>query len=261
MPSFPTSVFSPTNKSAGQTIQAAHVNDLQDEVVAIEGGIRNGTAPINSSGSTVTSLSVTGDSTHGSTATFSGKIAAGSTTVSIGDSTTGFKELHCSSIYLGGVAFVPAITVLKSTSGTHTAGSAANVSTVTISGLTASDYLLIRYVLRSSSQTTANPVFYHATDGVTLAQTNGGNNLTAANGALTGTCYIMHDVAFGSTRAIARDNGTAIGSAPTGEVASGHDVSLTTALTSSWELALRPGAVTAGGTFHYRVTVHKVAGP
>ena len=69
MPSFPTSVFAPASKSAGQTIQAAHVNDLQDEVVAIEGGYLNGTARLNSSASTLASLSVTGNSTLASSIT------------------------------------------------------------------------------------------------------------------------------------------------------------------------------------------------
>lgn len=66
MPSFPTSVFAPPTRSAGQTIQAAHMNDVQDEINAIEGGYRNGTAPLNSSGSTVTSLHVTNGSTFAS---------------------------------------------------------------------------------------------------------------------------------------------------------------------------------------------------
>lgn len=63
MPSYPTSVKSFTTKNTGDVVQAAHINDLQDEVAAIEAGIRNGTAPINASGSTLTSLSVTGNST------------------------------------------------------------------------------------------------------------------------------------------------------------------------------------------------------
>ena len=63
MPSYPTSVWVPTTKATGDTLQAAHVNDAQDEIVAIEGGIRNGTAPVNSSNSTVANLSVTGGST------------------------------------------------------------------------------------------------------------------------------------------------------------------------------------------------------
>lgn len=67
MASFPGSVFAPTVKSAGQTIQAGHVNDVQDEVVAIEDGYRNATAPLNSSGSTVATLSVAGGSTFAGT--------------------------------------------------------------------------------------------------------------------------------------------------------------------------------------------------
>ena len=49
MPSFPDSVFAPANRSNGQTIDASHVNGVQDEIVAIEGGIINGTARVNSS--------------------------------------------------------------------------------------------------------------------------------------------------------------------------------------------------------------------
>src|SRR3990167_5444714 len=61
--SYPTSVKSFTTKNTSDAIQAAHVNDLQDEVAAIEGGLLNGTAPLNSSNSTLAALSVTGNST------------------------------------------------------------------------------------------------------------------------------------------------------------------------------------------------------
>ena len=54
MPSYPTSVFSAASKTSGQTIQPAHVNDLQDEVTAIEGALINGTAPVHASSLTVT---------------------------------------------------------------------------------------------------------------------------------------------------------------------------------------------------------------
>lgn len=83
MASFPTSVFAPASRSNGQTIDAAHVNDVQDEIVAIEGGFRNGTAPLNSSGSTVATLSVTGGSTM-SSLTVSGPIVAQTLSVTIG---------------------------------------------------------------------------------------------------------------------------------------------------------------------------------
>lgn len=52
MPSFPTSVFAPTTKSAGQVIQPADVNDLQDEVIAVEGAIVNG--PLTLASATIT---------------------------------------------------------------------------------------------------------------------------------------------------------------------------------------------------------------
>lgn len=94
MPSFPTSVFAPTNKSAGQTIQPAHVNDAQDEIVAIEGGYLNGTARLNSSASTVASLGVTGASTIG-----------GRLVVSSGLSVAGNSTL-ASSITLGAIPYV-----------------------------------------------------------------------------------------------------------------------------------------------------------
>ena len=47
-------------RSNGQVIDASHVGDLQDEVAAIEDGLLNGTARLNSSGSTMVSLTVTG---------------------------------------------------------------------------------------------------------------------------------------------------------------------------------------------------------
>lgn len=44
MANYPTGVFAPAAKTAGQTIDAAHINDLQDEVVAIENALLNGVA-------------------------------------------------------------------------------------------------------------------------------------------------------------------------------------------------------------------------
>lgn len=69
MANFPNSVTSFGSKSAGQVIQPSDVNNLQDEVTAIEDGYLNGTAPLNSSNSTVRNLSVTGKSTLASTLT------------------------------------------------------------------------------------------------------------------------------------------------------------------------------------------------
>lgn len=89
MASYPTAVKTFTSKAdgAGNKVFASHLNDLQDEVHAIEDGLLNGTAPISASnasfarlsvaagstfvglsvsaGSTLTTLNVTGGSTFG----------------------------------------------------------------------------------------------------------------------------------------------------------------------------------------------------
>ena len=70
MASFPTSVFAPATKNTGDVVQASHINQLQDEVTAIEDGYLNGTARLNAGASTVATLSVTGASTFAGTAVF-----------------------------------------------------------------------------------------------------------------------------------------------------------------------------------------------
>jgi hypothetical protein len=65
MASYPTSVKVFGTKAAGGTVEASHINDLQDEVNSIEGGLLNGTAPLNSSGSTCASLNVSSNVTIG----------------------------------------------------------------------------------------------------------------------------------------------------------------------------------------------------
>lgn len=49
MASYPSAVKTFTTKNALDTIQPSHINDLQDEIAAIESGLLNGTAPMNSS--------------------------------------------------------------------------------------------------------------------------------------------------------------------------------------------------------------------
>lgn len=65
MASFPTSVKTFTTKQdgPGNSVFAAHVNDIQDEVNAIEAGYLQASARLNSSHSTVAALSVSGGST------------------------------------------------------------------------------------------------------------------------------------------------------------------------------------------------------
>jgi hypothetical protein len=60
---YPNAVKSFATRNAGDVIQPSHINDLQDEVNAVEAGLLQGSAPLNSSNSTVANLSVTGKST------------------------------------------------------------------------------------------------------------------------------------------------------------------------------------------------------
>lgn len=128
MASFPGTNKTFAARSNGQVIDAAHVGDLQDEVAAIEDGYLNGTARLNSSGSTMVSLNVTGSMT---------------------------------------IASAPvAMTLLRASNGTTTTAVAENVDTVAISGLTANDTLEIRFTLEAVTQQTATIQPYNNTDGV-----------------------------------------------------------------------------------------------
>lgn len=77
MASFPSAVKSFVTRNIGDVIQPADVNDLQDEVTAIEAGYINGTAPLNAAASTLASLSVTGNSTIAGTLTVGQLVISG----------------------------------------------------------------------------------------------------------------------------------------------------------------------------------------
>lgn len=106
--SYPGSAKVFTARSAGQTIASAHINDLQDEVNAIETGLLAGTAPLNSSNTVVNNLQVSGNST------ITGSLAVASLTVG---------GVAVSSAFLT----VPTCRVTQST--------AANVNNATLTGL------------------------------------------------------------------------------------------------------------------------------
>lgn len=78
MASYPTTNKTFASRANGTVIDASHVQDLQDEVAALEDGLLNGSARLNSSHSTVANLSVLGGST-----------VAGGLTVAGGSTLTG----------------------------------------------------------------------------------------------------------------------------------------------------------------------------
>lgn len=61
--SYPTTAKTFTVRVAGDTLQPAIINDLQDEVAALEAGLLNGTAPLTSSRANLATLTVVGGST------------------------------------------------------------------------------------------------------------------------------------------------------------------------------------------------------
>lgn len=68
--SYPGAVKTFATRSNGQSIDPSHINDLQDEVSAIESGLLNGTAALNSSATVVASLAVTSSTLSVSTQTY-----------------------------------------------------------------------------------------------------------------------------------------------------------------------------------------------
>lgn len=119
MASFPDSIFSPASKNTGDTIQASHITDLDGEVVAIEQGFRSGTAPLNSSHSTLAALSVSGGSTFAGSVTVGGPFVMPTASTTLSGGSTRFDNV-----------LVPASAGLLRVSGNSTAIAISGFSTV-----------------------------------------------------------------------------------------------------------------------------------
>lgn len=258
MASFPNSVKSFTTKNAGDVIQPADVNDLQDEVNAIEAGYINGTAPLNSSHSTLAALSVTGNSTLASSVTL-GTIpyifpASGASTGAVLTcvSTSG------STMTLGWSTPVTSqMSLIGGSSGSDSNAGAANVATFAISGLTNADVIKVIFSLYSAVAATSYPRLVSATDanGVVSEITTSGQSITGGE-AIVGQALIAASP-LGSTAytSVNTNWGGTLGARTLG-----NNFSATTAWTGSWTLAFRHGGVTAGGTLKYTVNAFKIAG-
>ena len=82
MASYPSAVVTFPTRSNGQTIDASHINAIQDEVTAIESGLLNGTAPLTSSNASVARLTVSSNLQVTGNSTFSANLnIAGASTV------------------------------------------------------------------------------------------------------------------------------------------------------------------------------------
>lgn len=83
MASYPAAVWAPTTKNPGDKIASAHIDDIQNEIIAIEDGLLNSKAPLNSSNATVNTLSVAAGSTFVGSAVFSSNVTLSTGTLTI----------------------------------------------------------------------------------------------------------------------------------------------------------------------------------
>lgn len=180
MPSFPTSIFSPASKNTGDTIQAAHVTDLDSEVVAIEQGLRNGTAPLNSSNSTFAALSagastlaavsVTGESTMGGVTTFRAPLVMPTASTTLSGGSTRFDNV-----------LLPSTAVLLRVDGNSTAIAISGISTV-VGGR-------VLYVVNAEAAAAVTLLNEDANSSATCRLQLGGSNRTISAGGMVVLIY------------------------------------------------------------------------
>jgi len=253
--SYPGAVKTFAVRNNGDTIQAAHIDDLQDEVTAIETGLLTGTAPISASNASFVHLNASGDSTLASSTLKIGTIpyifpsSGGSTgqvltCVSTNGSTMTLEWRTASPVSL-----------LRAGNGTDASAGATSVDTFSIASITANDSLEVVYTLEASSQATAAVFLTNTTDGVNLVSLTGGNILTA-NTAIQGRAILRQRQGASTTIAAIAD-GQVLGGIRSDTSAS---VGVTTAWTGTWSLALRHAGVTAGGTLKWGWAVYRKAG-
>ncbi len=247
--------------NADDVVQPSHVNDLQTEVTALESALLTGGLAHNLNPATDNARNL------GSSAArwiFNGSQITPGSIPSTTLSTTGTPS---SVTYLTGTGWAAAANAIYSligaTSGTDATAAAANVATFAISGLTTLDSLKVFVRHSASSQATAEPVLYNATDSVVIAALNNGNVIAA--GAFGGASVeIMADQTASTAilaSVVALATSTTAGASVNG-ASYWQRSAFVTKSTAAWDLALRTGAggVTAGGTYHYKIAVYKVAG-
>ena len=138
----------------------------------------------------------------------------------------------------------PAVTLLHADSGTSTATSATNLSTVALSGLTSMDIVHVVMWEQAITQNSGDLILYHATDGVNIY-----NGSWISSGQLVCREYRI-------TQAQDDSDDIWFGRVSSG---SGEDVDVTTAWTGSWSLAFR-GSMVSGGTLRWKWLVYKETG-
>lgn len=140
------------------------------------------------------------------------------------------------------------MTLLTCASGSDTSAGTTTLASLSVSGLTAKDSLLIYYVADSQTQDTAGfTPAYNSTDSVALFAAG---TITAGN---NNEGQILFQNSPRGTTTIYCNPGTNAGLGRA-------SVAVTTAWTGSWTLTIRHTGVTSGGTLYWKWAVYKVAG-
>lgn len=186
MPSFPNSIFSPASKNTGDTIQAAHVTDLDSEVVAIEQGLRNGTAPLNSSNSTFTALSA-GGSTLGTLEVSGASTLTGAVTLGGAVTCRAAFAVAVASTTLSGVSTRFDNVVLPSTAGLLRVDG--NSTAFAMSGLSTAASGRVIYIANVESAVALTLLNEDANSSATCRFQLGGANRTISAGGMVTVVY------------------------------------------------------------------------
>lgn len=271
---YPSGVQSFTTKQdgPGNTIQSAHVNDLQTEVVAVETGLL-GTM----SHAVKTSASFNTSSTNSTSITTAGGVTASSNFYGLGatlTSTTATAVTVAGGVTANGVGVIgkdgriPAIsgtyfadlsganitgitggmTLLHTGSGTDTTVGATNVDTYALaSQLTDKDTLYISMTLRNTGNAGAIvTTIINSTDTATLQTPSAVNNAYRL-------CEFWTRCVVGSPTLV---SSLGLGAAFIAPVA----VTFTTNFTGAWTIALRHAGITAPDTLVWSWSIYKIAG-
>jgi hypothetical protein len=152
------------------------------------------------------------------------------------------------------------MTLLKANSGTYTSTSAGNIDTISLSGLTSLDSIMIYYTVSAAGSSGGEVTVYNSTDGVTLGSVNGPND----GFSLGGTASVQQEQQSSTT--IWTTLNSVNGGIPTGTGSTGqatvqsYSKNVSTGWTGSWTLALRSAGVGSGCTLHWSWKVYKIAG-
>lgn len=186
--SYPGAVKVFASRSAGQVIGSAHVNDLQDEVNAIEAGLLNGTAPLNSSNSTMVGLSVTSVSTIAGTlnvtanSTFTGTVNFTGVVTGITASGVSVKVTHSAATQLSSGTWTGLNWDTELYDGSSMHSTASNSSRILFAGSSGVYHLgaVVSFSSVAGGQVFAR-VMYNDSSVVTQTHVNGGDFTACVN--------------------------------------------------------------------------------